>query len=100
MQTIHTPIFEKDGNQFVIPAPSTCGDSENEAWEIGIGFGLVEGVQYGCKFTGQSMAVEVGEDGKGNFPHRKASFGPFAVCIVAGPLFDEAAQNAPERAEA
>lgn len=58
---MHTPIFEKDQQRFLINARDFVGQDENEARHIGWGASLVECIMLGCKFTQDVLDLEQAE---------------------------------------
>ena len=82
-QNQFAPIFEKDGNQFLVCHKSFAGTDDNEAWEIGLGASLVECFLWGAKFTGKTC--EVTDDTRGYEAHLQGAL----VAIINGPLYDE-----------
>jgi len=87
------PIFEKDGNRLFVLAESFLGQSEEEARQIGLGASLVECVLMGMRFTGDVMSIDA-PDGKFAIPHRRATLAGTTCCVIEGPLFDEANDQA------
>lgn len=75
-----TPIFEKDGQEFVVPVESMVGDSEHEAWEIAMGTMLVEGVLLGFKAT--TRYLELDDNGKANVTGWHDRLGPWDIVIL------------------
>ena len=87
-----TPIFEKDGREFVVPSEDYVGNSENEAWEIAMGTMLVEGVLLGFKATNPQRYLELDDDGKANVTGWHSKLGPWDIVIL-----DTAAERAGSR---
>lgn len=79
------PVYEKDGNEFVILAPDFRADDEETAHRIGLGSMLVECVVWQMKF-----ARVQGVNAK-HLPHRAAEIQGCPVAIIAGPYFEEVA---------
>ncbi len=75
-----TPIFEKDGREFVVPYANMVGDSEDEAWEIGLGTMLVEGILMGFKATDRHL--ELDDEGKADVKGWHSKLGPWDVVIL------------------
>jgi hypothetical protein len=75
-----TPIFEKDGQEFVVPSEDMVGDSEHAAWEIAMGTMLVEGVLMG--FTATDRYLELDDDGKANVTGWNSKLGPWDIVIL------------------
>lgn len=75
------PVYTKDGNEFILPYSGQLFDTEDEAWKVGLGTSLVEGVLDGYR---HHRTMEIDPD---NLPHIKARLGAADVCIIAGPLF-------------
>lgn len=76
------PIFEKDGQEFVVPSEDMVGDSENEAWEIAMGTMLVEGVLLGFEATNPQRYLELDDNGKANVMGWHAKLGVWDVVIL------------------
>lgn len=81
------PVYEKDGNEFVILAADFRADSEDDAWKIGMGSMLVECVLWQMKYK------RVTPLNRKMFPHRKATIQGCPVAIIAGPHFNEVAEG-------
>lgn len=60
----YTPVFEKDGNRFLIADPAYLADDEHKAWEIGIGAMLVEGILLDFKMAKGNNIMKVPDDGE------------------------------------
>ena len=75
-----TPIFEKDGQEFVVPSESMVGSSEHEAWKIVMGVSLVESVLLGFKHTGRYL--ELNDDGTAQVRGWYAKLGTWDVVIL------------------
>lgn len=82
---VFCPVFrDKEDNELVILHQEFCGKDYDEGWKIAMGAALVEGVLLGVKY------VRVQEIDVANIPHQKATFGPYSVALIAGPVFDAA----------
>ncbi len=77
-----TPIFEKDGREFIVPSEDMVGDSEHEAWEIAMGTMFVEGVLLGFKATNPLRYVELDDEGKATVKGWNAKMGLWDVVIL------------------
>ena len=75
-----TPIFEKDGQEFVVPSEDMVGDSENEAWTIAMGTILVEGTLLRFKATGRYL--ELDDNGKAHVRGWHAKLGSWDIVIL------------------
>lgn len=84
VQKLFVPIFEKDGNRFFVNWKDFVGADEDEAWKIGLGAQLVEGILWGMRNTHKTLDVTEG------VLHRKAWLNEVPISIISGPLFDEA----------
>ena len=87
------PVFTRDGNEFIIPARNFVADDEESARMIGLGAMLVECILFGMTWTHRVISVS------GPLPHtvgRLVGGGlvPLEVAIIAGPMFDDALNNA------
>ena len=81
------PVYEKDGNEFVILSSDFRADDEETAHKIGLGSMLVECILWQMKF------VRVTPLNRKLFPNRKASIQGCPVAIIAGPHFDTVAEG-------
>ena len=81
------PIFEKEGNEFVICTNDFIGSDTEQAMNIGRGTSLVEAVLWRCTFTGRVIDVTEG------VKHITAKLGNVPVAIIKGPLFDDVARS-------
>ena len=77
-----TPIFEKDGQEFVAPYASMVGDSEHEAFKIAMGTMLVEGVVMNFTVTNPLRYVKLDDEGKVNVKGWNAELGPWDIVIL------------------
>ena len=77
-----TPIFEKDGQEFIVPYASMVGDSEHEAWEIAMGTMLVEGVVMNFNVTNPVRYIELDDGGKCNVKGWNAELGTWDIVIL------------------
>lgn len=84
VQKLFVPIFEKDGNRFVVGHPDFGGADEDEAWEIGCGAALVECILWGARFTGKTL------DATDNIMAVKTTLGRTRIAVISGPIFDSA----------
>lgn len=78
------PVFEKDGNEFIVCHTDFVADNEETAREIGLGAMLVECILLGMKSSGRVLAFDAKR-----LPHVPARLGFYDIAIVAGPAFDE-----------
>ena len=76
-----TPIFEKDGQEFVVPSENMVGASEDEAWRIGMGAMFVEGILMGFKDTGRYL--ELDDEGRATVKGWHAKLGSWDIVIIA-----------------
>ena len=76
------PIFEKDGQEFVVPTEDMVGDSENEAWEIAMGTLFVEGVLLGFKATSPLRYLQLDDNGKATVKGWNAKLGTWDIVIL------------------
>lgn len=83
------PVYEKDGDEMIFLRSDFRADDEDTAWKIGLGSMLVECILWGIKYK---RVIGINRE---NFPHRKASIAGYPVAIIAGPHFDEAAEEMP-----
>jgi hypothetical protein len=79
------PVFEKDGNQFLITHGEFVARTEEEALSLGTS-------AFECaldiRFTGEVLNIAEG------ITHRKAVLDTdMPVAIISGPLFDEVAEK-------
>jgi hypothetical protein len=74
------PIFEKDGREFIVPSENMVGDSEHEAWEIGMGTMFVEGILLGFKVTDRYL--ELDDDGKVNVTGWHSKLGTWDIVVL------------------
>ena len=79
------PIFEKDGQEFVVPSEDMVGDSEDEAWKIAMGAMLVEGTLLGFKATNPQRYLELDDNGKANVTGWHAKLGTWDIVILEPP---------------
>jgi hypothetical protein len=77
-----TPIFERDGREFIVPYASMVGDSEHEAFEIAMRTMLGEGVVMNFTVTNPLRYVELDDDGKVNVKGWNAELGPWDIVIL------------------
>ena len=77
-----TPIFEKDGQELIVPHASMVGDSEDEAFKIAMGTMLFEGVVMNFKVTNPLRYVELDDEGKVNVKGWNAELGPWDIVIL------------------
>ncbi|KKM25670.1 hypothetical protein LCGC14_1592700 [marine sediment metagenome] len=77
-----SPIFEKDGLEFVVPYASMVGDSEDEAFKIAMGAMLIDGVLLGFKATNPVRYLELDDDGKAHVTGWNAKMGLWDVVIL------------------
>ena len=84
-QNQFAPVFEKDGNEFLVCHRSFASIDDKGAWEIGVGASLVECILWGAKFTGE--ICEVTDNTRGYEAHLQGAL----VAIISGPLYDELA---------
>ena len=75
-----TPIFEKDGQEFIVPSENMVGVSEDEAWRIAMGTMFVEGVLLGFKATNRYL--ELNDDGQATVKGRHAKLGSWDVVVL------------------
>ena len=85
MSSQWVPVFTKDGNRFLLPHKEMVADNENEAWKIGWGTVLVEGIMLAFKFSGETLEIVDGQ-----LVHVRGQLGLMDVCLLSGPLFDAA----------
>ncbi|KKL50009.1 hypothetical protein LCGC14_2309840 [marine sediment metagenome] len=76
----YAPIFEKDGQDFIVPSEDMVGDSENEAWTIAMGTVLVEGTLLGFKATNRYL--ELDDNGKVDVTGWHAKLGSWDIVIL------------------
>ena len=76
------PIFEKNGQEFVVPSEDMVGDSENEAFEIAMGTIIVEGALMGFKATSPLRYLELDDNGKANVTGWHAKLGTWDIVIL------------------
>lgn len=77
--SVHIPIFKKDDKEFFIISPNHLGDTEDEAWKIGIGTQLIDGSMYQFKFTGRTEEVTDFQK-----VHMPGTLGKLSVGIISG----------------
>ncbi len=77
-----TPIFEKDGQEFIVPSENMVGASENEAFEIAMGTILVEGVLLGFKATNPLRYLELDDEGKAKVTGWHSKLGTWDIVIL------------------
>lgn len=77
------PIYSKDDYTFVIPNKDQIGHTAEEAWKIGLGTQLVEGIMLGFRSTGRTLELT------DNVLHVPAKLGSTDIALLSGPLFDE-----------
>ncbi len=75
-----SPIFEKDGREFIVPYASMVGDSEQEAFEIAMGTIVVEGALLGFKATDHYLELE--DDGTVNVKGWHAKLGTWDIVVL------------------
>ena len=61
---MHTPIFTKDGQRFIVNSYFFIGEDRWEATEIGWGASLVECILWKAKFTSSILDLEKAEKAK------------------------------------
>jgi len=83
METRFVPIFEKDGNQFIVCHRDFVAENERGAWEIGIGASLVECIIWGARFIGDTCPLT--DELRGY----EAKLEGVAVALISGPLHAE-----------
>lgn len=79
----YTPIFDKDGNWFIIPEKEYVANSEEEAKKVGIACHHTI-----CQWIGFDYTGEILEFNK-TYPHVPAMWGETKILYIAGPIFDE-----------
>lgn len=82
------PVYEKDGNEFIVLMNDFRADDEETAWQIAMGSMLVECVLWGCRYAKRIVSID-----RSNFPHRNADLAGVPVAIITGPYFEEAAND-------
>ena len=75
------PVFEKDGNEFIVPIPGWYGETESQGQMMAFAM-LPETVLWGCKWT--HRVVNTGN----GILHREATIQGTSVAIISGPLFE------------
>ncbi len=65
MNKEYAPVFEKDRVQFIIWHRGFSDKDEDEAYKIGFGTTLMEGIIFKFKFTGKSIPIFDGSTKKG-----------------------------------
>ncbi len=74
----YSPIFEGHGVRFIFPYKDCSADDEEEAWKIGWGMALVDGIILGFKFHGEVFAWK--PDGKPQC--QQGDLGPHRIAVV------------------
>lgn len=78
----YTPIFEKDGREFVVPYANMVGDTEHEAFKIAMGTILVDSILLGFKVTNPIRYLELDNDGKCNVKGWPAQLDTWDIVIL------------------
>ena len=92
-----TPIFEKDGQEFIVPSEDMVGDSEHEAWTIAMGTMLVEGILLGFKATDRYL--ELDDNGKANVTGWHAKLASWDIVILETTAVEASALAEKEQAD-
>ena len=78
--TKYTPIYEKDGHEFIVPSSDQVGADRWEAEKIGWGTQLVEGVILAFKPTGRFL--ELDDEGMAQVTGQWAKLGGWDIIIL------------------
>ena len=84
-----SPIFEKDGQEFIVPYASMVGNSEDEAFNIAMGTMFVEGILMGFKTTNPIRYVELDDEGKCTVKGWNSELGPWDIVILDTTVAEE-----------
>lgn len=84
----YCPVFEKEGNRFIVCSTSFLAQSQENAERIGIATSMVECVFFDMRYTGETIEVSKG------MWHVTADlisnqFGTLKIGVISGPLFDQ-----------
>lgn len=89
------PVYNKDGDKFITAYIDHTFKDKDEAYKTGFGFGIMEGIILGFRFTGEIIKVDLK-----NFSHFDAKIGRLEVYIFAGPNYDRLDAEFMERRKA
>lgn len=80
---VFVPVFEKDGNRFIVRHEGFVADSEDGAWAIAIG-AIPESVIYKFDFTKEVLEIDTD-----NFLHVPMRLGELPIAVLSGPILNE-----------
>jgi hypothetical protein len=85
------PIFvDRNGNYFITMYSDHRSEDESEAFRIGFGVSIVEGILLGFKFTNECLEVTK----ETQLQYAKGKLGVLEVALLYGPEFDSLEQPA------
>lgn len=78
------PVFEREGNRFIVLSSDFISNTREGAWQIGLGASLVELFLWQAKNVHEQVRIVDGE-----IPHFPATLGATRIALLSGPMFDD-----------